>query len=95
MPVLQEAPVQGIDSAAMLAALTALKKGDFSARLPMDWTGVAGKIADTFNEVTDRNERMANELERSVASSSGKRERSASGLARGTNKGRGRRRSSR
>jgi HAMP domain-containing protein/signal transduction histidine kinase/CheY-like chemotaxis protein len=61
---LQEPPVQGVDSVAMLAALTALKKGDFSVRLPIDWTGVAGKIADTFNEVTDRNERMANELER-------------------------------
>ncbi len=64
MPALQEPAVQGIDSAAMLAALTALKKGDFSVRLPLDWTGVAGKIADTFNEVTDRNERMAKELER-------------------------------
>ena len=39
----------------MLAALTALKKGNFSiCRLPVDWPGLAGKIADTFNEVTDR-----------------------------------------
>ena len=53
MPALQEPTVQGIDSAAMLAALTALKKGDFSVRLPLDWTGVAGKVADTFNEVIE------------------------------------------
>src|SRR5262249_35594045 len=41
-----------------------LKKGDFSVRLPLDWTGVAGKVADTFNDVMELNERMANELER-------------------------------
>ena len=45
-------------------ALTALKKGDFSLRLPSDWTGVAGKVADAFNDVIELNERMASELER-------------------------------
>src|SRR3954447_6201274 len=64
MPALQEPIIEGIDSTTLLVALTALKKGDFSIRLPIDWSGVAGKIADTFNEVTDRNERMARELER-------------------------------
>ena len=48
----------------MLTALTALRKGDFTVRLPLDWTGVAGKVADTFNEVVELNERMADELER-------------------------------
>jgi HAMP domain-containing protein/signal transduction histidine kinase/ActR/RegA family two-component response regulator len=42
----------------------AFKRGDFSARLPEDWTGVPGKIADTFNAVIEMNERMAHELER-------------------------------
>ena len=32
--------------AQLLAALIALKKGDFSARLPIDLEGVDGKIAD-------------------------------------------------
>ena len=64
MPALQEAPVQGLDSAALLAALTALKKGDFTARLPLEWTGVPGKVADTFNEVIELNQRMALELDR-------------------------------
>src|SRR5207245_6251770 len=64
MPALQEPPTQGIDTTALLMALTALKKGDFTARLPLDWTGVAGKVADTFNDVIELNERMANELER-------------------------------
>jgi HAMP domain-containing protein len=44
----------------------AFKRGDFSARLPEDWTGVAGKIADTFNTVIEANERMTQELERIV-----------------------------
>ena len=35
---------------ALLHALQAMKVGDFSARLPSDWTGVMGKVADTFNE---------------------------------------------
>ena len=48
----------------LLGALLALKKGDFSVRLPEDWTGIAGKLADTFNDVVELNERMANELDR-------------------------------
>ena len=52
-----------IDSRQLLIALTALKKGDFTVRLPLDWDGTAGKIADAFNDVVERNERMANELE--------------------------------
>jgi HAMP domain-containing protein/signal transduction histidine kinase/DNA-binding response OmpR family regulator len=64
MPLLQDPPIHGIETTALLNALTALKKGDFSARLPLEWTGVAGKVADTFNEVVELNERMARELDR-------------------------------
>jgi len=53
-----------IDASVLLRAMHALKKGDFSVRLPMEWTGVAGKVADAFNEVTELNERMARELAR-------------------------------
>ncbi len=45
----------------LLAALTAFKRGDFSVRLPDDWTGVAGKVAETFNDVIAMNQRMARE----------------------------------
>ena len=55
-----------LDTRQLLAALMAFKRGDFSARLPDDWTGVAGKIADTFNDVIRTNQRMAKELERIV-----------------------------
>jgi methyl-accepting chemotaxis protein len=55
-----------LDTRQLLAVLIAFKRGDFSARLPDDWTGVAGKIADTFNTVIETNERMTRELERIV-----------------------------
>src|SRR5690349_18628842 len=46
----------------MLHALQAVRFGDFSVRLPGDRTGLAGKIADTFNEIVTANERMAQQL---------------------------------
>jgi signal transduction histidine kinase/HAMP domain-containing protein/CheY-like chemotaxis protein len=60
------APSNGtdFDTSHLLSALMAFKRGDFSARLPEDWTGVPGKIADTFNAVIETNQRMARELER-------------------------------
>src|SRR4051812_30451817 len=48
----------------LLKTLVAFKKGDFSARLPGEWTGEAGKIADTLNEIIELSDRTAKELER-------------------------------
>src|SRR6266540_2074121 len=56
--------VEEIDSAALLGALQALKKGDFSVRLALNWIRMAGKVADTVNDLAEMNERMASELER-------------------------------
>ncbi len=53
-----------LDSRLLLSTLAAVKKGDFSVRLPAEWTGLAGRISDTFNDVIERNEKMAQELER-------------------------------
>jgi hypothetical protein len=46
----------------LLNALGALKNGDFAVRLPLEWSGVAGQLAGTFNEVATSNERTAQEL---------------------------------
>ena len=54
----------GIDQKVLLSALTALKKGNFSVRLPVEWTGIAGRISDALNDVFELNEKMARELER-------------------------------
>src|SRR5437868_182465 len=47
----------------LLHALQLMRVGDFSVRLPGDSTGLAGKIADTFNEIVAANQRMAHQLE--------------------------------
>ncbi|MCC6072055.1 response regulator [Massilia sp. GCM10020059] len=47
-----------LDAKLLLATLMALKKGDFSVRMPSDWTGVSGKIADTLNEIIETKEKM-------------------------------------
>ncbi len=48
----------------LLEAFLSLRQGDFSVRLPCDWVGVEGKVADTFNDVMDQLEEMTNEVDR-------------------------------
>src|SRR5438445_548670 len=64
MAVVRRSPSPSVDAAGLLRALNSLKKGNFAVRLPVEWTGVAGKVADTFNDVVELNERMAKELAR-------------------------------
>ena len=53
-----------LDTSTLLKALIAFKDGDFSVRLPVNLDGVAGKIADTLNDIFKLNERMASEFAR-------------------------------
>jgi HAMP domain-containing protein/signal transduction histidine kinase/CheY-like chemotaxis protein len=53
-----------LDPRLLLRTLTEFKKGDFSVRMPVEQTGLAGKVYDTLNEVFDLNERMAREFQR-------------------------------
>jgi len=48
----------------LLSGLQTMQDGDFSLRLPGTWTGMAGKIADAFNEIAAANQQMAHELKR-------------------------------
>ena len=41
-----------------------MRDGDFSVRLPGTWTGLPGKLADTFNEIVSSNQQIAHELRR-------------------------------
>ena len=52
------------DPGLLLSVLTATKKGDFSARMPLDWIGIHGKIADTLNDIIDTNDKVSRELDR-------------------------------
>jgi CheY-like chemotaxis protein/signal transduction histidine kinase/HAMP domain-containing protein len=47
-----------LDVKLLLSTLMALKKGDFSVRMPSDWTGVSGKIADTLNDIIETKQKM-------------------------------------
>ncbi len=53
-----------LDRSQFLHALQQVRSGDFSVRLPGDWSGMDGKIADTFNEIVAANQQIANELRR-------------------------------
>ena len=48
----------------LLKALRALRKGDFSVRLPVDSGGIDGMIAEAFNDVVDLNRDAMAEFER-------------------------------
>src|SRR3954453_12550151 len=58
----------------LLRPLPAMKKGDFDVRMPVEFTGVQGKIADTLNDILELNDRTAAEAERasSVVGKEGK-----------------------
>ncbi|HUQ31274.1 MAG TPA: HAMP domain-containing protein, partial [Pyrinomonadaceae bacterium] len=60
----KEENLDSLDTKLLLKTLMAFKKGDFSVRLPTEWTGEAGKIADTLNDIIELNEQTAKELER-------------------------------
>src|SRR5688572_15248277 len=51
-----------LDEKLLLGVLTALRKGDFSTRMPTDLTGMAGKIADTLNDIMEANEQLTREI---------------------------------
>ena len=48
----------------LLAAMTALRDGDFGARLPCEQEGAAGDLARVFNQIADRNQHFADEVGR-------------------------------
>jgi HAMP domain-containing protein/signal transduction histidine kinase/CheY-like chemotaxis protein len=53
-----------IDARPLLKSLRQLKRGDFSTRLPSDQGGLAGDVAEAFNELAELNERLVDEIGR-------------------------------
>ena len=53
-----------LDEAVLLNVLSDVKSGDFTVRMPVEWTGVAGKIADRLNDVIAANQTLETELAR-------------------------------
>ena len=53
-----------VDPKVLLSVLAQVKAGDFTARMPLEWTGVAGKVADGLNDVIIANQALEAELAR-------------------------------
>jgi len=53
-----------VDARLLLGVLATLKAGDFTARMPVDLTGLAGKVADGVNDLIMSNQAFAAELVR-------------------------------
>src|ERR1700733_4571271 len=51
-----------LDLDRLLEALQSMRRGEFSVRLPGNETGLAGKIADTFNDIVSANQRLGDTL---------------------------------
>ena len=53
-----------LDPETLLGVLSHVRAGDFTARMPVHWTGTAGKVADRLNEIIGANEALGTELAR-------------------------------
>jgi signal transduction histidine kinase/HAMP domain-containing protein/ActR/RegA family two-component response regulator len=58
------ATAEAFDPTVLLRVLSDVKAGDFTARMPVHWVGMEGKIADGLNEIISANQAFATELQR-------------------------------
>jgi methyl-accepting chemotaxis protein len=58
----ERASEEVLDSKLLVNALVALRRGDFTVRLPSDLTGMNGKIADTLNDIIENSDMIAQEI---------------------------------
>ncbi|MCI0343228.1 MAG: response regulator [Planctomycetales bacterium] len=58
------ASADALDLRLLLQVLTAARRGDFSARLPLEYSGLARSIAEALNDILERSQRFTDELER-------------------------------
>src|SRR3984885_6182353 len=59
-------PIENPDSQLqlLLGAMMAFRDGDFSRRLPSDWAGIEGRIAEAFNQAIAHEDRISREVAR-------------------------------
>src|SRR5256714_12433935 len=53
-----------IDHKVALRVLASVQRGDFSARMPTEWSGSAGKVAAAINDIIESNQRLEREIRR-------------------------------
>src|SRR5829696_5655031 len=61
---LRETNTAELRSRTILAAMEAFKNGDFTVRLPTDWTQIDAQIAAAFNQTIAQKERISAEVAR-------------------------------
>ena len=54
----------GVRSRQLLTAMLAFRDGDFSVRLPADWPGSEGRVAEAFNQCVAHESRISREVAR-------------------------------
>jgi signal transduction histidine kinase/HAMP domain-containing protein/ActR/RegA family two-component response regulator len=64
LPATQSDGADAFDPELLLTVLSQVRAGDFTARMPVHWTGMAGKIADGLNDIIGANQALGTELER-------------------------------
>ncbi len=64
MPTTSPIHLEPAEAEELLRVLSLVEVGDFSARMPLSWTGVAGKLADGLNDIIGANQALGTELER-------------------------------
>jgi HAMP domain-containing protein/CheY-like chemotaxis protein/GAF domain-containing protein len=60
----QTAIADTLDLKQLYNVLAAVKKGDFTARMPIDQVGLPGKICDALNEIIEKNGNLCTEMTR-------------------------------
>ncbi len=63
-PAAESAPDEAAALKQILVVALAFRDGDFSARLPADWTGTEGRIAEAFNRTLSNQQRITQEITR-------------------------------
>jgi HAMP domain-containing protein/signal transduction histidine kinase/DNA-binding response OmpR family regulator len=53
-----------VDDRITLRVLAAVQHGDFSVRMPTDWSGSSGKVAAAINDIIESNQRLEREIRR-------------------------------
>jgi len=53
-----------LNAEVLLQVLSDVRAGDLTARMPVHWTGVPGKVADELNEIIAASQQLGTELER-------------------------------
>jgi hypothetical protein len=61
MPETAAAPADTLDAKVLVSVLAQVKGGDFTARMPLEWTGGGGKVPDGLNDVIIANQALGTE----------------------------------